>query len=64
MSEKKLWVKPQLVVVGRGRPEESVLTVCKGNGTTTSKSSLYSLCHATKLNNTYCGDQCNAFGTS
>lgn len=27
--EKTLWVKPQLVVVTRGRPEEAVLEACK-----------------------------------
>lgn len=30
MSDNKLhWIKPQLIVLARGTPEESVLTVCK-----------------------------------
>lgn len=28
-EEKKTWQKPQLIVLGRGRPEEQVLAVCK-----------------------------------
>jgi len=27
---KKVWEKPQLIVLYRARPEESVLVVCKG----------------------------------
>ncbi len=28
-KSKKKWTRPQLVVLERGRPEESVLSVCK-----------------------------------
>jgi hypothetical protein len=39
MSEKK-WAKPQMVVLGRGTPDESVLSTCKedysGGGYSTS----------------------------
>jgi hypothetical protein len=28
-EEKKSWTKPQLIVLGRGRPEESILYTCK-----------------------------------
>ena len=28
-EKKKVWETPQLVVLGRGRPEESVLGICK-----------------------------------
>jgi hypothetical protein len=63
MSEKKLWVKPQLVVVGRGRPEESVLAVCKGNGSQTSQASLYSLCHLNYLGS-YCGTPCAGYSAA
>jgi len=28
-GEKKMWEKPELVVLLRSRPEEAVLTVCK-----------------------------------
>ena len=36
MTEKKeqKWIKPQLVVIGRGKPEESVLAACKNAGLT------------------------------
>jgi len=29
MAEKKKWIKPQLIVLGRGTPEERVLATCK-----------------------------------
>jgi hypothetical protein len=29
MEEKKEWTKPQLIILGRGKPEESVLKNCK-----------------------------------
>jgi hypothetical protein len=32
--KKRPWVKPQLIVLGRGRPEESVLANCKTNNQT------------------------------
>jgi hypothetical protein len=31
---RKMWEKPKLVVLVRGRPEEAVLQVCKYNGRT------------------------------
>jgi hypothetical protein len=31
-GEKKKWAKPELIVLVRGRPEEAVLTACKGHG--------------------------------
>jgi hypothetical protein len=30
-ANRKQWVKPQLVILGRGTPEENVLTACKSN---------------------------------
>jgi hypothetical protein len=34
MENKKQWIKPQLIILGRGTPEELVLTTCKrGNNT-------------------------------
>lgn len=32
-GKKKEWVAPELVVLVRSHPEEAVLTVCKGTGT-------------------------------
>ena len=34
-TEKKRWQKPQLIVIARGTPEESVLTHCKRIGANT-----------------------------
>jgi hypothetical protein len=35
MDEKqKQWQKPVLIVVGRGKPEENVMAVCKGTSNT------------------------------
>jgi len=31
--EKKTWVMPELIVLVRSKPEEAVLTACKGGGT-------------------------------
>jgi hypothetical protein len=31
-TEKKVWIKPSLLVLARGNPEESVLATCKGFG--------------------------------
>jgi hypothetical protein len=31
-DQKKTWIKPQLVVIGRGRPEEKILAACKQAG--------------------------------
>jgi hypothetical protein len=28
-TDKKPWIRPQLIVLGRGRPEENVLQSCK-----------------------------------
>jgi len=30
--EKKVWEKPELIVLVRGKPEEAVLNACKGHG--------------------------------
>jgi hypothetical protein len=31
-ARKKPWSKPQLIVLGRGKPEENVLANCKAGG--------------------------------
>ncbi len=31
MSEKKKWIRPQLILLVRARPEENVLLACKGS---------------------------------
>ena len=30
MEGKKKWIRPELIVLGRARPEENVLLACKG----------------------------------
>jgi hypothetical protein len=32
MKRKKVWIRPQLIVLSRGRPEENVLLGCKTLG--------------------------------
>lgn len=36
MKSKKQWQRPQLLILGRGAPEEKVLLACKYNGATLS----------------------------
>lgn len=43
--ESKAWVRPELVVVTRGTPEESVLTACKTAGVQgPAPNNVYGLC--------------------
>lgn len=44
MSDKK-WEEPKLVVMGRGRPEENVLMVCKGHSGQGGPNSGFDPCH-------------------
>jgi hypothetical protein len=39
-TQKKTWEKPQLIILARGTPEESVLTFCK---TRTAMSGMYAV---------------------
>jgi len=56
---KKAWQKPQLVVLTRGRPEESVLTACKiGDWATVGAGGFWQMCQENACKN------CNDFGTS
>ena len=34
MENRKKWIRPELIVLGRGRPEENVLLGCKTMGLT------------------------------
>jgi hypothetical protein len=36
MMDKKAWEKPELIILARNRPEEQVLTQCKGGSSTNS----------------------------
>jgi hypothetical protein len=51
----KKWEKPLLVVMGRGTPEENVLTFCKGT-TGASPNSQESDCERTQISGGYCPD--------
>ncbi len=44
MNMKKQWQKPKLIVLGRGKAEESVLTACKGNNQPSSMNYNYNGC--------------------
>jgi hypothetical protein len=35
MEQKKEWEKPQLIILGKGKPEECVLATCKTSATCT-----------------------------
>ncbi len=43
-GKKKQWQKPKLIVLGRGKTEESVLTACKGNNQPSSRNLNYNGC--------------------
>jgi hypothetical protein len=51
---KKMWVKPKLVVLGRGTAEEDVLQICKGMHGTPSPNRGNSLCEDRRQD--YCAD--------
>jgi len=54
MSDKakpKSWSKPQLIVIGRGTPEESVLTACKIQSNTNTRNAARG-CNRTSCNTT------------
>ena len=58
LKMKKIWEKPKLIILARGRPEESVLAGCKMQGITVSRKNKNTGCQKAG-----CG-LCNAKGTS
>ncbi len=54
--EKKLWTKPQLIVLTRGTPDERVLEHCKRIGQFQSEANLESQDGCDKGVNNNCGD--------
>jgi hypothetical protein len=44
MSEKRTWIRPEIIVLIRSNPEESVLSGCKG-GATDGPHGGFGLCH-------------------
>jgi hypothetical protein len=57
-KQKKQWTRPQLIVLDRGRPEESVLAVCKNRESEQIGPGLGSACVA------LAGRPCNLDGQS
>jgi len=44
LDNKNRWQKPELIVLGRGKTEENVLTACKGNNQPSSMNLSYNGC--------------------
>lgn len=55
------WKTPELIVLVRSRPEEAVLTACKGDGKATSNAKLFNQCKRASNN---CNQTCNTIGVS
>lgn len=53
----KPWIRPQLLILIRGRAEEAVLRPCKGDGATSAPDSSYGACFSGESN-------CNAIASS
>ena len=58
---KRDWTRPELIVISRGRHEESVLTGCKGGPGHTAFLSHHDACHA---NEPLCTLLCSSIGAS
>jgi hypothetical protein len=59
---KKKWTAPLLTVIVRGRPEERVLSACKGDWNISSYNNDYSLCSSIDMGG--CNVFCYATGSS
>jgi hypothetical protein len=44
MKEDKKWVKPELIVLVRRRPEEGILVACQYSGTGSDSAYMYTTC--------------------
>lgn len=42
--EQKKWTKPKLIILTRGKPEESVLASCKNDSVAAMSATVYSKC--------------------
>ncbi len=56
---KKPWTEPELIVIVRGKPEEAVLTACKGGSQNILPNMSNVLCQGL-----YCGEMCSGGGAS
>ena len=60
----KVWSKPKLIVLTRGRPEESVLDACKDGAPAFQDSGgVETACQAAALPSGYCAD-CDTYATT
>jgi hypothetical protein len=62
MMNKKQRQKPELIVLVRGKPEEAVLTACKGDFSGSASSRHFSGCSITVSTN--CDNICSSVGSS
>jgi hypothetical protein len=56
---KRIWQKPKLIILERGRPEESVLQACKTSAVA-GPNTIKNICYKNKP----CNGKCSAIGTS
>jgi hypothetical protein len=61
-GSKKTWVKPELIVLVRSRPEEAVLLACKGNALRTSNTAGRGWCGG--WDGKVCVNPCSEFTSS
>jgi hypothetical protein len=58
---KKSWIKPELIVLVRNKPEEAVLALCKGGEGIVSNAGIFDAC---SRNVGYCNILCSERGVS
>lgn len=56
-KSKRMWIKPELVILARNKPEEAVLESCQGPGSMANPMTTHEGC----IDNVYsdCGMQCS-----
>jgi hypothetical protein len=56
-ATKRVWSAPELVVLGRGRPQEAVLIICRSWNPSTGPDSVFNSCYS--ITNP-CSPACNS----
>jgi len=59
MMQKKVWQKPELVVIVRNKPEEAVLQTCKTSGTNSGSRGRQNNCLYSSYSS-WCWTNCNS----
>lgn len=59
-KDREKWGTPRLIIMTRGRAEEAVLIVCKGNGVDITPLGTHTSCSDTPV----CGADCNSLSLS